>query len=48
MMDLEVYTNVVILEQVVNLVQQKTIGQLPKTMWETLQLFQFGEGEDAL
>ncbi len=40
--------NDVILEEVADLVRQKTFGQLPKSIWDMLQLFQFREGEEAL
>ncbi len=48
LLDLQAYTNVILLEQVADLVRQKTIGQLPKAVWEMLQLFQFGDREEAL
>ncbi len=48
LLDLQVYTNIILLEQVADLVRWKMIGQLPKTVWEKLQLFQFGDGEETL
>ncbi len=42
--DLQVFTKVTILEQVANMVHQKTTRQLPASVWETLCWFQFREG----
>ncbi len=46
--DLQVHTNTVLLEQVTDLAHWKMVEQMPKIAWETLQMFQFGEGEEAL
>ncbi len=46
--DQEVYNNVILLEQVTDLVCRKAIRHLPGPVWETLQDFEFGEGEEVV
>ncbi len=46
--NLQVYTNTILLEQVTDLVHRKMIKQLPQIAWDTLWLFEFGEGEEAI
>ncbi len=46
--DQQVVTNTIMLEQVTNLVWHKMIKQLPQLVWDTLRMFEFGEGEEAI
>ncbi len=46
--DQQVYNNTILLEQVADLVHRKATRQLLEVAWETLQKFEFGEGDEAI
>ncbi len=48
LLDQQVYTNTIMLEQVTNLVHHRMIKQLPQLAWDMLHMFKFGDGEEGI